>query len=228
MAEVKMTTLQDVTSFPALVGTPQEVRARLDRSKAEHVIVVPIEHSDARHADLVAHTLANIVSFIDLTLLGQRDQMIKALVDALVPKAPPTPSLLKEAAMVARSRNSVLEGADWLTATQVAQLAGLSASNPSTQPNKWKRQKHIFALKHNGVDYFPGYALDPATGYRPRKVLKPVLEVFGEAKDGWGLAYWFLSANSFLGGKRPQDVLLTQPERVIAAAKDEIKDVAHG
>ncbi|WP_261393516.1 hypothetical protein [Serratia fonticola] len=176
----------------------------------------------------MAHTLANIVSFIDLTLRGQSEQMIKALVDALVPKVPPTPNLLKEAAMVARSRNAVLESADWLTAAQVAELAGLSASNPSTQPNKWKRQKLIFAITHNGVDYFPGYGLDPDTGYRPRKTLKPVLDVFGEHKDGWGLAYWFLSANSFLGGKRPQDVLASEPERVIAAAEDEIKEVSHG
>ncbi|CAI1684893.1 Uncharacterised protein [Serratia fonticola] len=223
-----MTTLHDVPSLPTLVGTPQEVRIRLDSSKADQVIVVPIERSNARHADLMAHTLANIVSFIDLTLRGQSEQMIKALVDALVPKVPPTPSLLKEAAMVARSRNAVLESADWLTAAQVAELAGLSASNPSTQPNKWKRQKQIFAITHNGVDYFPGYGLDPNTGYRPRKALKPVLDVFGEHKDGWGLAYWFLSANSFLGGKRPQDVLASEPERVIAAAEDEVKEVNHG
>jgi hypothetical protein len=223
-----MTTLHDVPSLPTLVGTPQEVRIRLDSSKADQVIVVPIERSNARHADLMAHTLANIVSFIDLTLRGQSEQMIKALVDALVPKVPPTPSLLKEAAMVARSRNAVLESADWLTAAQVAELAGLSASNPSTQPNKWKRQKQIFAITHNGVDYFPGYGLDPDTGYRPRKALKPVLDVFGEHKDGWGLAYWFLSANSFLGGKRPQDVLASEPEHVIAAAEDEIKEVNHG
>lgn len=223
-----MTTLHDVPSLPTLVGTPQEVRIRLDSSKADQVIVVPLERSNARHADLMAHTLANIVSFIDLTLRGQSEQMIKALVDALVPKVPPTPSLLKEAAMVARSRNAVLESADWLTAAQIAELAGLSASNPSTQPNKWKRQKQIFAITHNGVDYFPGYGLDPDTGYRPRKALKPVLDVFGEHKDGWGLAYWFLSANSFLGGKRPQDVLASEPERVIAAAEDEIKEINHG
>lgn len=223
-----MTTLHDVPSLPTLVGTPQEVRIRLDSSKADQVIVVPLERSNARHADLMAHTLANIVSFIDLTLRGQSEQMIKALVDALVPRVPPTPSLLKEAAMVARSRNAVLESADWLTAAQVAELAGLSASNPSTQPNKWKRQKQIFAITHNGVDYFPGYGLDPDTGYRPRKALKPVLDVFGEHKDGWGLAYWFLSANSFLGGKRPQDVLASEPERVIAAAEDEIKEINHG
>ena len=124
-------------------------------------------------------------------------------------------------------RWAVLEGADWLTAAQVSELAGLSTSNPSAQPNKWKRQRQVFAVHHNGVDYFPGYGLDPEAGYRPRKAMKSILEVFGETKDGWGLAYWFLSANSLLGGRRPQDVLSGNPEQVLAAARDEIEDVAH-
>lgn len=130
--------------------------------------------------------------------------------------------------MLARSRKAVLEGADWLTAAQVAELAGLSATNPSTQPNKWKRQRQIFAVHHNGVDYFPGYGLDPQTGWRPRKAMKQVLEVFGDGKDGWGLAYWFGSASSFLGGRRPQDVLATEPGQVVAAARDEIQAAVHG
>lgn len=137
-------------------------------------------------------------------------------------------TLLKEAAMLARSRKAVLEGADWLTAAKLAELAGLSVTNPSAQPNKWKRSRQIFAIQHNSVDYFPGYGLDPKAAWRPRMALKAVLEVFGDGKDGWGLAYWFLSANSFLGGRRPQDVLATEPEQVFAAAQDETQDVAHG
>jgi hypothetical protein len=32
----------------------------------------------------------------------------------------------------------------------------------------------------------------------------------------------------FLGGKRPQDFLATEPERIVAAAADEAQEVAHG
>jgi hypothetical protein len=42
------------------------------------------------------------------------------------------------------------------------------------------------------------------------------------------MAYWFLSVNSFLGGKRPQDLIASAPERVIAAAIDEVQEIAHG
>ncbi|SAK73154.1 hypothetical protein AWB80_04054 [Caballeronia pedi] len=223
-----MPALHEPTEFAPLVGTPQEVRTRLEQFKAEQVIVVPLAHASIQQAVLLAQALSTVVSFIGETLSEQNEQTLRALVNAIVPKAPPTPNLLKEAAMLARSRKAVLEGADWLTAAKVAELAGLSATNPSTQPNKWKRERRIFAIHHNGIDYFPGYGLDPAAGWRPRKALKPVLDVFGDKKDSWGLAYWFLSANSFLGGRRPQDVLAVEPEQVVAAAQDEVEGVLHG
>jgi hypothetical protein len=138
------------------------------------------------------------------------------------------PNELKEAAMLARARTAVIESGDWLTAAQLADMAQFSSSNPSAQPNKWKRDGSIFAIRHNGIDYFPSYALDPSTGYRPRKAMSEILKTFGAAKDGWGLSYWFMSDNSFLGGQRPKDVLATAPERVLAAARDELEGSRHG
>jgi hypothetical protein len=41
------------------------------------------------------------------------------------------------------------------------------------------------------------------------------------------MAYWFRSENSFLGGNRPQDLLASAPDRVIAAAVDEILEMTH-
>jgi hypothetical protein len=211
----------------ALVGAPRDIRGRLDKITAERVIVLPVGQADVPHARALARTLASVLPFIESALQEQNEQTLKALVDAVVPKAPPAPALLGQAAMLARSRQAVLAEADWLTAAKVAELAGLSTTNPSAQPNKWKRQRQIFAIHHHGIDYFPGYGLDPESGWRPRKALKSVLEVFGDDKDGWGLAYWFLSVNSFLGGRRPQDVLATEPQRVIAAARDEVLAVPH-
>jgi len=55
-----------------------------------------------------------------------------------------------------------------------------------------------------------------------------VIGILAGHKDGWGMAYWFQSVNGFLGGKRPQDLLATDPDRVIAAARDEVLGVLHG
>jgi hypothetical protein len=94
-----------------------------------------------------------------------------------------------------------------------------------SQPNKWKKQGLIFAINHGGVDYFPGYGLDRDAGFRPVKALAKIIETFGGHKGGWGMAYWFASVNGFLDGLRPQDVLAHDPERVLAAAKDEIEEI---
>jgi hypothetical protein len=55
--------------------------------------------------------------------------------------------------------------------------------------------------------------------------MSQVIEVFDGHKDGWGMAFWFLSANSFGNDRR---TYLLDPERVIAAARDEVQGIEHG
>lgn len=210
----------------ALAGSPKDVRKRLSRQQAEHVVAVALADASPGEADAIAATFASVAEFVKSLVGRQQQQTLESIVEALVPKAPPTPNALKEAAMLAQARTAVLESGDWLTSAQIAGLAGFSLSNPSAQPNKWKREGAIFALRHHGVDYFPAYGLDAA--YRPLKAMAPVLARFAGAKDSWGLAYWFMSANSFLAGKRPLDLLVSAPEQVLAAAEDELQGVAHG
>lgn len=69
---------------------------------------------------------------------------------------------------------------------QAGRVGRPERNHSDTQPNKWKRQQQIFAIHHNGVDYFPGYGLDPGGDWRPCKALNSILEVFGDEKDGWG------------------------------------------
>lgn len=153
---------------------------------------------------------------------------IEKLVDALVPSVPLPEHVMTEARMNAQARTVALESTDWLTAAQLSKIAGFSGQNASTQPNKWKREGRIFALKRGGSDYYPAYGLDPEAEYRPIKGLAPILAVFGDALDGWDIAIWFASANSFLGGVAPMNLLATDPARVLAAAEDEMVGVTHG
>jgi hypothetical protein len=212
-----------------LMGTPKEVRARLGGSHADRVLVVAFEHVKPTVFETLAKNVVNVTSSMFEVLRERHDQeSLERLVEVLVPRTPPSPRLLKEAAMLVQARKAVLESGDWLTAADIAQLADLSTRNPSVQPNKWKKQGRIFAIHHGGVDYFPGYGLDRDASFRPLKPLAQVIEAFGGHKDAWGMAYWFRSDNSFLGGKRPQDLLAMAPERVIAAAQDEGQAIAHG
>lgn len=211
-----------------VTGSPREIGQQLNKLASDQVVAIGLGHVSKKEAVAIAEALPRFVQLIRLNVSSHERETLDALVEALVPKAPLTPTQLKEATMLARARTAVLQEADWLTTAQIADLAGFSASNPSAQPNKWKRDGLIFAIRHRGVDYFPGYGLDPETGFRPLKCMAKVIETLGDSKDSWSLAYWFSSANSFLGGKRPQDLLAKWPDRVIAAAADEQEVIEHG
>lgn len=213
-----------------LIGTPKEVRGRLSKSHAEQVLVVTFEHQNHHGTEILFENLSNMASSM-YALFQQQYQSrstLERLAEALLPPTPTPPRILKEAAMLVKARKAVLESGDWLSAIELTALAQLSTANPSSQPNKWKKAGRIFAIHHNGVDYFPAYGLDKDEDFRPLKTLAQVIEVFDGNKNGWGMAFWFMSVNSFLGGKRPQDLLLSHPEQVIDAAKDEVQAVEHG
>lgn len=224
-----MSTVADHPGVSTLVGTPQEIQTHLGASHADQVLVVAFEHIQPHVLQTLSANLTSVASSMLAVLQEQHDQeSLNRLAEALVPRTPPSPRLLKEAAMLVQARRAVLASGDWLTSADIAQLAGLSPRNPSAQPNKWKKQGLIFAINHGGVDYFPSYGLDRDANFRPLKTLAKIIKIFDGHKDGWGMAYWFHSDNSLLGGQRPQDLLDSAPERVVEAALDEVQDIAHG
>ena len=219
-----------LAGFATMTGTPEQVRHRLDHlgGKPRQVIALTLEQGSESAVRALAETFESIAPLVGAILARRQTEAMQSILEFLVPQVPPPQHMLLEARMTAEARKAVLESGDWLTAAQIAEMAGFSTSNPSAQPNKWKRDRLIFAVRHQGVDYFPGYALDPSTGYRPFKALAAVLALFDRSKDDWGLAYWFASDNSFLGGKHPKDMLSEESVRVIAAAEDELQGAAHG
>jgi len=222
---VSKTILGDVETF---TGRPAEISGRINKLKRDRVFVIATDEMSPSDSHALQNMLLGATKLFRQAADDQLDEKLQFLVKAFLPKAPPTPIMLKEAEMQARAQTAVFASADWLTAPQVATLAGFSDSNLSAQPTKWKREGRIFTVPQSGTDYFPGYGLDPDNGYRPLKSLKSVLDVFKGRKKGWGLGYWFSSVNSFLGGRRPQDVLKVDPDRVVAAAKDELTSIGHG
>jgi hypothetical protein len=218
----------ELSGVGTLSGTPEQVRTGLSRLRAEQVVALTLEHGNEPAARALAQTVASLAPLVGSILKRRQGEMLNSILEALVPEVPPPYHTLIEARMAGDARKAVLETGDWLTASQVAEVAGFSSTNPSAQPNKWKKDGQVFAIRLRGVDYFPAYALDRATDYRPVKALARVLAVFKDRKDDWGVAYWFASANGFLGGKRPQDLLLSESDRVVAAAQDEVSGILHG
>jgi hypothetical protein len=55
-----------------------------------------------------------------------------------------------------------------------------------------------------------------------------VLEIFGDRLSDWAIAVWFIAGNGYLDGKSPKNLVEKNPNRVIAAAQDEMNEVSHG
>jgi hypothetical protein len=97
-----------------------------------------------------------------------------------------------------------------------------------SQLRLWTAQRKIFAIIVGGLELYPDYAFDLKNHFRPQPALAIVIRILSEKRDHWGMAYWFASPNTRLGGARPLDRVATDPAQVITAARIEAKGVMHG
>ena len=222
MSNVKL--IQQVTPL-VMSGTGHDVIELLHKSPNRRTVAVSL--ADDEQLAAAESVFQRVAEFLPQLIEQRQDETLKKFVSIFLTAVAPSKAARQQARMLIDAKTAILNSGDFLPATEVAKLAGFSASNPSVQPNKWKRNRDIFAIQHGREDYFPLYALNP-DDYRPRKQVAELLRIFGDAKDGWGLAFWFAALNSFLDDERPQDVLAVDPDRVIAAAKDEKAGLQHG
>ncbi|HBV38419.1 MAG TPA: hypothetical protein DEF05_01670, partial [Erwinia sp.] len=142
-----MSAIPGSSGIATRVGTPKEIQAHLNKSRADRVLAMTFVHQQPGVVETLTENLLNMtVSLLDVLRERQEQASLERLAEIMLPSAPVPPTLLKEAAMLIQARKAVLESGDWLTATNVAELAGFSARNPSAQPHKWKKQQQIFTL----------------------------------------------------------------------------------
>ena len=121
-------------------------------------------------------------------------------------------------------KRDVLE--EMRTVEDLAGLAGRSPAEMHSDLERWKAEGRIFSVEHEGIEFFPAFALDPASRYLPYPVVAEIIRILNQI-DGsrWALASWFIAVNSYLDVQRPQDLLVSDPEWVIEAAEDEVVSV---
>jgi hypothetical protein len=215
----------------AMAGTADYVVSQLTSSRRKDiqdrdVMALYIPKLQRSERDSLVETLERVAVLIYANLQRVHELQLEQLVDSLTPRVPPPASAIREAQMLAQARAAVIKSAEWLSAADIARNAGSKSSNPNAQTSKWKRDKKIFVITpSDGIERFPGYGLDE--DHKPYPALAEVIRILSD-KDGWGLAYWFASANSFLGGRTPQALLASAPEQVIAAARDAAEGIQHG
>lgn len=126
-----------------------------------------------------------------------------------------------------RILQTILSESHWYNCNQLSQLIGASADAVQDRLCSWKKENKIFSLKCNkNGDLYPAYAFNGNVSLLPE--LKDVLNVFKGKKSNLKIAMWFASENGWLRNRRPLDVIGSDPNAVIAAAKTEITPIDHG
>jgi hypothetical protein len=136
--------------------------------------------------------------------------------------------MCREEQMVTKAKEKVLASTEWLDIEKIVQLSGINERELRRQLHVWKINKKIFSVCDNETVLFPSYAFDRSSQWSPRKGLSLIIKSFELRKSEWGIAIWLAGANSFLGGKRPQDVLDQNIEILEAAIIDELQGTTHG
>ena len=147
---------------------------------------------------------------------------LSSLIEAMMPDDLPTPAMVLQARRNSVARTELIREFGVLTSAEVAEVNGSTAENRAALANRWKREGKLFAVRHEGREYFPGFQLSPDG--RPREVIERVLEALGEPR-GWQTALWFTSANGYLDARRPVDLLDSEPDAVVEAASHEAEEV---
>ena len=160
-----------------------------------------------------------------LSVRPQRREVVRGqLVELLVGEVALTPVDMKRARLEAKALRAIRHSTEWLTTAEIAALADLRPANPIGTISRWKQQRRIYALRHGGKDYYPKYALGP--DFHPLPVIKEILAVLS-GYDPELLAGWFDSTSRFLRGRRPRELVATEPAKVLAAALSTIEVQEH-
>jgi len=208
-------------------GSAQEIAPKLKDSKAQALVFVSHSNGDNERTQARFEALKRAYALIDTLMETKQEDRWKALLEGLTPDVPLSPNKLIEAGMFAQAIKGILESKDFAKAADIAEIAHFSKSNPSSQPNRWKKAGLIFAVPYKGTDLYPIYALEFRDGARPLPIMEKILHVFAD-KDDWQKAFWFGSLNSYLQNKMPKDLLRSKPQEVFRAAEIEAAGVQHG
>jgi hypothetical protein len=156
--------------------------------------------------------------------LEQRESM-SDLIEQLTPKAISSSPAVLQARRNAAARLELFEEFGFLTAGDVSDLAGSTATNRSALATRWRKEGRIFAIPRHGTLYYPLFQF--GEDGRPLPAIAEVLAAFkGAGMSDWEVALWFTSGNGWLDDRRPVDVLAPDPEAVVVAASHETDEIA--
>lgn len=206
--------------------------AALHRSETKRLL-------HAHNLPVTAETEAIVVSgshwsidlartIIDLIATAGPDELtssrFESVVAALTPPTVMSPGHVSQARLHAARRQQLVEEFGLLGAADIARNVGSHAGNVGATAARWAAKGQIFSVETGGRNLgYPGFQFDPETA-RPIAVIEAILAIIGDRLNSWGLAFWFVSGVGFLDDRRPVDLLVCDPESVVAYAQSYIEE----
>ena len=131
---------------------------------------------------------------------------------------------IREAAMLKKAKQILLDSGDLLRASDICQLIGLT----HTQLVQWVKDQKVFSVCLDNNEYYPVYAFNAHSQGKPLAAITKIINIFGKESSGLKIAFWFHAANSYLAGKCPKDIIMHNPNLAIHAAKIQVQGIQHG
>jgi hypothetical protein len=102
------------------------------------------------------------------------------------------------------------------TARDVADQSTSTAKNRAALASRWAQEKKIFAVKYEGQLWYPRFQFQDG---EPLPTIGQVIQAYPGYANGWDYAYFFATPNANVGGRKPLELLKSDPERVLSLAR---------
>jgi hypothetical protein len=134
-----------------------------------------------------------------------------------------------EERMLEDAKSFIRASGQFRTVPDLAELLRVEIHDLDQQLNDWKDRREIFSIQDRpGGELFPVFAFAANRGPQVSEAIPRVLEILGDRLSDWGIAAWFIAGSSSLDGGSAKDLVEETPNRVIEAARDEIKEISDG
>ena len=166
----------------------------------------------------------NIFNAFKTELSNAKDAQLQKLIEAITftQQQPLSRAAIEQVKKNVIARADFLESDDGssYTSGEIHRLNGSTAENQAALASNWRNKKRIFSIDHKGKIYYPKFQFDDHG--KPRKVIAEIIKIFDEDNPGWQLALWFTTPNAVLEGKKPVELIESNPEDIIKAIKEEV------
>jgi hypothetical protein len=210
---------------PLVAREPEAAFAPPERITRRVTIDVPLRPGRQDAAAAVRQALEAIAPFVADATVARQDAALRDVVDRIIESTPIRRLDAARAALEQRAVAAVFAGTEWLTAEQIGRLRDPDARNPHGAVHRWRTEAKVFGVSKGGLQWFPRYAFDESLD--PRPAVAQVMAAL-PGLSPFRLAAWFESTNGHLHGRRPRDLLATDPAAVVAAAREHARGPVHG